>query len=398
MASSAARDILGLDPASADLDARLKALLDADPVFAARLLQAMAMPGLGRRSGIEQVDLRPLFGLRFVQQVAAGLLLEDAGADVTSAAILAAIAAQCVAGRISLPKGEEVFLAAWLNATPAWRQAPPNWGPSVELMAALDKHATLAMEAPMSGARPDLVAQAVRLGELLAGLASPYPEVSAMEAVQRAARLGLAPLELTAMGADISRHAAEWGRLLGREVRAGLKLDLDAPAHAVAVRLATELAEVYRYLLHNAAIDADTGLPNARYFRTRLETEWAAARRRGGALSVIAVDSGGAAEAANVARALRETARMQDVVCRTGDTQFMLICIDTHAEYAEKAAARLQKSVAGQGGRVSLGVATLDSMISSVDELIERAQSASRGAHAEGAGYRVWGHESAESA
>jgi diguanylate cyclase (GGDEF)-like protein len=388
MTSSAARDILALDNGVGDVDSALKALLDTDANFAARLLATVSLPGLGRRSGIELDDLRPLFGLRFIQQVTAGLLLEDAGADATGSAILAAIAAQAIASRISLPKGEEVFLAAWLNSTPAWLQAPAEWGPGAELAAALDRHAILAPEAPLSGARADLVAQTVRLGELLASLAKPYPEANLLDLMQRAARIGLAPGEFAGLCADIERHAREWGAHLGRPLTAEFTFDLAAPAQAVATRFATELADVYRYLLQNAAIDAETGLPNARYFRTRLESEWAAARRRAGALSVIAVECYG--DAAAVARALRETARMQDVVCRTADLQFMLICIDTELAYAEKAAARIQKSVAEQDLGVSLGVATLDSTISSVDDLIDRALSAARAAREAGSGYRAW--------
>lgn len=388
MTSNPARDILALEPGTPDLEGALKALLEADPDFAARLLATVSLPGLGRRSGIELDDLEPLFGLRFVQQVAAGLLLEDAGADATGSGILAAVAAQCIASRISLPKGEEVFLAAWLNATPAWRQAPPAWGPSPELLQALDRHAQVGIEPPLSGARADLIAQAVRLGELLASLASPYSEASAIEALQRAARLGLSPRELPALCDDIARHAAEWSRHLGRPLKADCAPALAAPEHATGLRFADEMAQVYRYLLQNAAIDAETGLPNARYFRTRLESEWAAARRRAGELSVIAVEC--QSEPVAAARALRDTARMQDVVCRTGDTQFMLICVDTHAEYAAKAAARIQKTVAEQRLAVHLGVATLDSMISSVDDLVERAQAAAREAAASGTGYRSW--------
>lgn len=388
MSSASAREILALEPGAAEIDATLKASLDADPRFAARLLAAVSMPGLGRRSGIELDDLRPLFGLRFVQQVAAGLLLEDAGADATGSGILAAIAAQCIASRISLADGEEVFLAAWLSSTPAWRQAPASWGPGAELLAALDRHAKLADEAPLSGVRPELVAQAVRLGELLANLASPYPETSVTEVLRRGARIGLAPSELGALCDDLARHAAEWGAHLGRRLKADVNFNLAAPELADLLRFAGELATVYRYLLQNAAIDAETGLPNARYFRTRLESEWAAARRRGGALSVIAVECAG--DAAAMAQALRDTARMQDVVCRTGDTQFMLICIDTQAEDAEKAAARIQSSVSAPKFSASLGVATLDSMISSVGDLIERAQAAALEAMAGGKGYRTW--------
>ncbi len=388
MTSQAARDILALLPDATDIDAALKALLEQDSAFAARLLATVSMPGLGRRSGTELDDLRSLFGLRFVQQVSAGLLLEDAGADATGSGILAAIAAQCIASRISLPKGEEVFLAAWLNATPAWRQAPASWGPSAELVAALDRHKPLTVEAPLASERTELIGQAVRLGEVLANLASPYPDAYLHDALLRAARIGLAPGDLLALCADIARCALEWGVHLGRALKADFRFDLEAPEMAGALRFADELATVYRYLLQNAAIDVETGLPNARYFRSRVEGEWAAVRRRGGSLSVIAVDCG--ADTLAVARALRDIARVQDVVCRTGDAQFMLVCVDTQAEYAEKAAARIQRSVGEQKLRVSLGIATLDSMISSVDALIERAQAAARDASASGKGYRTW--------
>ena len=389
MALSVARAILELDPKAADIDERLESLLGADPQFAARLLTAVTMPGLSsRRGGTEVADLRPLFGLRFVQQVTAGLLLEDAGADATGTAILSAIAAHAVATRIPLPKGEEAFLSAWLNVTPAWRQAPATWGPTHAVAAALDRHAELPTGAQLVADRADLMGQTVRLGEALANLASRYPEEGAFDAMQRAARLGLAPRDLAALAADIGRHAADWSKLLGRDIPVDLKLDLDSPGNAATVRFASELAETYRYLLQNAAIDAETGLPNARYFRTRLETEWAAARRRGAALSVIAVEFEG--DALRTARTLRETARMQDVVCRTGETQLVLICTDTHAEFAEKAAARLEKSAGQNECKVHLGVATLDSLISSVDDLIERAQSAARDAHIHQTGYKVW--------
>ena len=388
MATDKAREILELKSGAPDLDERLSALLAADDAFARRVLACTAMPGLGRRAGVDQTDLLPLFGLRFVQQVVAGLLLEDAGVDATSTAILSAIAAQAVAARVPLPKSDEVFLAAWLNATPAWRQAPAAWGPHPDLVSALDKHAALQAEAPLTGTRADLIGQCVRLGELLAGFASPYPEGAALDAVQRAARLGVTPNDLQAICADVGRHATEWAQCLKRPLKADLRLGLEAPGNAAALRFAAELSVVYRYLLQNAAIDAATGLPNARYFRTRLESEWAAARRRDSELSVIAVLCTG--DMTRAAQFLRETARMQDVVCRAGDCEFMMICIDTHAEYAAKAAARLSKAMEEQGVAANFGAATLDSMISSVDDLIDRAQGAARAARSAGTGYQVW--------
>jgi GGDEF domain-containing protein len=388
MASDKARDILELKSGAPDLDERLGALFAADPGLAARVLACVALPGIGRRSGLEEADLLPLCGLRCIQQVVAGLLLEDAGADATNAGILGAIAAQAVAARVPVVKSEEVFLSAWLGSTPAWRQAPDSWGPLPEVRAALDKHAQLPNEAQINGARADLIAQSVRLGELLAGLASPYSEAGSIEAVQRAARLGIPPRELVAVCADIEKHAAEWSKFLGRPLKAELRINLDAPGPVPVVRFATELAEVYRYLLQNAAIDAESGLPNARYFRTRLESEWAAARRRNSALSVIAVLC--ARDIVRAAHVLRETARMQDVVCRSGDGEFTMICVDTHEEYASRAAQRLSAAMAEQGISASFGAATLDSMISGVDDLIGRAREAAAAARAEGAGYKVW--------
>ena len=383
-----AREILDLKADTPALDERLAALLAGNQDFTQRVLACAALPGLGRRAALEEADLLPLCGLRFVQQVVAGLLLEDAGADATNTAILGAIAAQVVAARVPLTKSQEVFLAAWLGATPAWRQAPESWGPAPDVSAALDKHAALVPEAQIGGARADLIAQCVRLGEVLTGFASPYAEALPADAVLRAARLGIAPRELKSVCADIEKNAAEWSAFLKHPLKAAVRINLDEPGITVALRFASELAEVYRYQLQNAAIDPESGLPNARYFRTRLESEWAAARRRDGALSVIAVQcSSGIVHAAQV---LRETARMQDVVCRSGDHEFTMICVDTHEEYVSKAAQRLSASMAAKDISASFGTATLDATISSVDDLIERARSAAVKARAQGAGYKVW--------
>lgn len=383
-----AREILELKADTPGLDERLAALLAGGPDFTQRVLACAALPGLGRRAALEAADLLPLCGLRFVQQVVAGLLLEDAGADATNTAILGAIAAQTVAARVPVSKSHEVFLSAWLGATPAWRQAPESWSPAPDVSAALDKHAALPPEAQIGGARADLIAQCVRLGEVLASFASPYAEAQPADAVLRAARLGIAPRELKTICADIEKNAVEWSAFLKRPLKGAVRINLDDACAADALRFAAELAAVYRYQLQNAAIDAESGLPNARYFRTRLESEWAAARRRDGALSVIAVLCG--SDIVRAAQVLRETARMQDVVCRSGDHEFTMICVDTHEEYVSKAAQRLSASMAAKDISASFGTATLDATISSVDDLIGRARGAAVAARAEGAGYKVW--------
>ena len=228
----------------------------------------------------------------------------------------------------------------------------------------------------------------MRLGELLAELASPYAETAPTDAVLRAARIGISPRELALIAADVARHAADWSTFLGRPVKAEINIDVNAAGPDDTARFAVELSDVYRYLLQNAAIDAPTGLPNARYFRTRLESDWAAARRRGSALSVIAVAC--RSEMVTAAQMLRETARMQDVVCRSGEYELIMICVDTHEEYVTRAAERLSVAMSGRGIDASFGAATLDSMISSVDDLIARARGAAAQALAGGVGYRVW--------
>ena len=90
------------------------------------------------------------------------------------------------------------------------------------------------------------------------------------------------------------------------------------------------------------------------------------------------------------AHVLRETARMQDVVCRSGEGEFTMICVDTQEEYVSKAAQRLSTAMTGQGIVASFGTATLDATISSVDDLIGRARGAAAAARAQGAGYKVW--------
>ena len=250
MALDKAREILDLKADAPGLDERLGALLAGDPAFAKRLLACVALPGLGRRSGVEEDDLLPLCGLRFVQQVVAGLLLEDTGADAANTAILGAIAAQAVAARVPVTRNEDVFLSAWLSATPAWRQAPAGWGPTPDLQAALDKHKELPPDAQINGARADLTAQCVRLGELLAEFASPYAESESVEAVLRAARLGIAPRELAAICSEVAKHAAVWSGFLARPLKAAIQIDLNAAGSASALRFAAELADTYLSLIH----------------------------------------------------------------------------------------------------------------------------------------------------
>jgi diguanylate cyclase (GGDEF)-like protein len=83
-----------------------------------------------------------------------------------------------------------------------------------------------------------------------------------------------------------------------------------------------------------------------------------------------------------IAHTLRQSARTQDVVCRYGGEEFLVICPDTGIGAATQCAERLRLNVAalqfrnqgaGIGLTISVGVAEKKNGIASIDELLGRA-------------------------
>lgn len=160
-------------------------------------------------------------------------------------------------------------------------------------------------------------------------------------------------------------------------------------------RFAAELAISNRRLKEAAMTDALTGIPNRRYAIDRIQMEWLASARHGRSLSAMIVDLDsfkdindthghdvGDVALRQVVEALRGVLRAQDVICRTGGDEFLVICPDTDlraaivcAERLRAAAETLEIETGGPRLRlsVSIGVATRDASMPNVDALIKLA-------------------------
>jgi diguanylate cyclase (GGDEF)-like protein len=188
---------------------------------------------------------------------------------------------------------------------------------------------------------------------------------------------------------------------------------LEARVHA-AQRIVTlkqevkrEMREVHRYVkeLANANqrweqaafTDALTGLPNRRYAMERLKQEWASSVRNNRPLSCLLIDidyfkhvndsyghDGGDLVLHSIANVLKTSLRTEDVICRTGGEEFLVICSDTSAlAAANGAATRLNKAVANhvittEGGfrarvTISIGVAGRSAANATIDALLKAA-------------------------
>ena len=162
------------------------------------------------------------------------------------------------------------------------------------------------------------------------------------------------------------------------------------------VRFSNELSIANKRLQQQALTDALTDLPNRRFAMERLEQEWALTQRGERALSCMMLDIDhfkkindtfghqlGDEALKQVADALRKTARAQDVVCRYGGEEFLVICPDTGATAAYQAAERMRVSVESlrmlaPDGRcvpltISIGVAEKEGAMAEMEKLINRA-------------------------
>ncbi len=163
---------------------------------------------------------------------------------------------------------------------------------------------------------------------------------------------------------------------------------------------AAELAISNRRLQEVALTDALTGFPNRRYAIDRMHQEWVTATRNRRPLSCMIIDLDGFKlindthghdvgdmVLRQAADALREALRGQDVICRTGGDEFLVICPETGLTSAMICAERLRASVDAllieTGGpalelTVSIGVAMRDRAMADLDALIKQAD---RGAY-----------------
>ncbi len=158
---------------------------------------------------------------------------------------------------------------------------------------------------------------------------------------------------------------------------------------------AAELSISNRRLQEAALTDPLTGLPNRRQALEAMQAEWATSTRHSRPFSVMIVDLDGF-KAINdthghdigdmalrqAAETLRGALRTQDLICRTGGDEFLVLCSDTDLKAAMLVAERLRLAAQARpvetGGpqiflTASLGVATRVPGMGSVDALIKCA-------------------------
>jgi two-component system, cell cycle response regulator len=123
-------------------------------------------------------------------------------------------------------------------------------------------------------------------------------------------------------------------------------------------QFSSELAASNKRLQQLALTDALTDLPNRRFANDHLERQWALAQRNNTPLSCMMVDIDyfknvndtyghkvGDDALKQVAHALQLAVRKQDVVCRLGGEEFLVICTDLPASLLSRYAERLRQCI-----------------------------------------------------
>ena len=173
-------------------------------------------------------------------------------------------------------------------------------------------------------------------------------------------------------------------------------------------RFAGELVVASRRLQDQALNDPVTGLPNRRQAMERLQQEWSTGTRGGGTLSCILIGIDRLKQVNNalgydngdrvlreIASRMRGVARKNDMLCRIGGGDFLMICPGAALTSAVQCATRLQDQVAGgfyscDGCPVEISVSTgvaartpemqgpVD-LIMAADQALEHARQSGRG-------------------
>ena len=203
-------------------------------------------------------------------------------------------------------------------------------------------------------------------------------------------------------GVDDFMNKPVSARVLMARLRAGLRvirLQQEAERDSQSLRrFATELSVANRRLQQAALTDPLTGLPNRRYAMERMEQEWAASTRSHRPFTVMMIDvdrfklvndtyghETGDVALRQVAGAIRRAARSEDVICRIGGEEFLVISPDTAAEPSLRLAERLRQAVAGTPLDVSgkahplsvcVGVAQRTEGMTRFDEVLKAADEA----------------------
>ena len=161
-------------------------------------------------------------------------------------------------------------------------------------------------------------------------------------------------------------------------------------------KFSTELADSNQRLQQLALTDELTGLHNRRFANEHLERQWSLAQRNKSLLSCMMLDidyfkqvndtyghKTGDDVLKQVADALQLSIRKQDVVCRLGGEEFLVICPDVQTEELYKYAERLREKISALNFSdsaskkfkltVSIGAASKIPVMSSAEILLQLA-------------------------
>ncbi|MDD2809370.1 GGDEF domain-containing protein [Rhodoferax sp.] len=175
-------------------------------------------------------------------------------------------------------------------------------------------------------------------------------------------------------------------------------LELNQTLEARIEARTSELVNMNHQLENMAMTDVLTGLPNRRHAMLCLDNYWQQSIKYGTPLACMVIDADGfkvindsfGHEAGDgvlreLARCLRHAVRNDDVVCRLGGDEFLILCDQTSMAGVRTSAEKLRRDVselcvsAGSGfwmGSVSVGVAERAPSMTVFDELLKLADDA----------------------
>ena len=221
----------------------------------------------------------------------------------------------------------------------------------------------------------------------MAAIGTGQAPADAFLAEERMKESAVAPLVYALNG--LFRQVSERNRAL---------LELNLTLEAKVAERTRALALVNQQLEEVALTDVLTGLPNRRHALRSLAHAWQESEREGNAMACLMVDADGfklvndrhGHEAGDdvlreLARRLRHSVRTDDVVCRLGGDEFLVICPRTPLDGALQLGEKLRAAVAelrvpvGDGawqGSISVGAAARTAEVPSVDALVKVADQA----------------------
>lgn len=218
-----------------------------------------------------------------------------------------------------------------------------------------------------------------------------------------AIRKGQSPSAIFKNEADISKEVTEPllraldGLFQQVTVQNHQLLELNQNLEVKVAERTHSLSQANKQLEEMALTDVLTGLPNRRHAMARLAKEWAESVRDNTPLACMMIDADGfkqindtyghdAGDAVlrQLSRHLRYVVRTDDVVCRLGGDEFLIICANTPLEAALYVAEQMRVAVsdlrltAGIGewkGSVSVGVSARTKYMNYPEDLIKDADS-----------------------